>query len=144
MQLGTLPRLAVGRFAKLSASPSHFASIQHRLRASAPELCHDKAHCGVFSNRTSSNRSVMADASASSSSPQQQQTSDNAAAHDPVIQYVVLRKDLWTEKKWPLGSVVAQACHASTAAMHMFRDDPDTIAYLQVRLSLPRACKVML
>lgn len=33
----------------------------------------------------------------------------------PIVQYVVLRKDLWSEKGWPLGSIVAQACHASSA-----------------------------
>ena len=51
-------------------------------------------------------------------------------AHDPLIQYVVLRKDLWATDGWPLGSIVAQACHASSAAMHLFRDDPATQAYL--------------
>lgn len=45
-------------------------------------------------------------------------------------QYVVLRRDLWTEMKWPLGSVVAQACHAATAAMWLNRGDEVTAAYL--------------
>lgn len=31
--------------------------------------------------------------------------------------FEVLRKDLWAEQGWPLGSVVAQACHASSAAI---------------------------
>lgn len=53
-----------------------------------------------------------------------------APAQDPVVQYVILRKDLWTEQKWPLGSVVAQACHASSAAMWMHRDDEITMKYL--------------
>lgn len=53
-----------------------------------------------------------------------------AAAADPVVQYVVLRKDLWAEQKWPLGSLVAQACHASTAAMWLYKDDTVTAAYL--------------
>ena len=35
----------------------------------------------------------------------------------PIVQYVVLRKDLWVEKGWPLGSIVAQACHASSAGV---------------------------
>eukprot|EP00197_Chlamydomonas_leiostraca_P007025 CAMPEP_0202861616 /NCGR_PEP_ID=MMETSP1391-20130828/2955_1 /ASSEMBLY_ACC=CAM_ASM_000867 /TAXON_ID=1034604 /ORGANISM="Chlamydomonas leiostraca, Strain SAG 11-49" /LENGTH=149 /DNA_ID=CAMNT_0049541033 /DNA_START=145 /DNA_END=594 /DNA_ORIENTATION=- len=52
------------------------------------------------------------------------------AQQDPVLQYVVLRKDLWQELKWPLGSVVAQACHASTAAMWMNKDDEVTCQYL--------------
>lgn len=48
---------------------------------------------------------------------------------DPVVQYVVLRRDLWGDLKWPLGSIVAQACHASTAALWMFKDDPITTSY---------------
>jgi hypothetical protein len=53
-----------------------------------------------------------------------------AAPSDPVLQYVILRKDLWTDMKWPLGSVVAQACHASTAAMFSFYDDEITAQYV--------------
>eukprot|EP00195_Chlamydomonas_chlamydogama_P013351 CAMPEP_0202908556 /NCGR_PEP_ID=MMETSP1392-20130828/46469_1 /ASSEMBLY_ACC=CAM_ASM_000868 /TAXON_ID=225041 /ORGANISM="Chlamydomonas chlamydogama, Strain SAG 11-48b" /LENGTH=144 /DNA_ID=CAMNT_0049597953 /DNA_START=119 /DNA_END=553 /DNA_ORIENTATION=+ len=52
-----------------------------------------------------------------------------AAPSDPVVQYVVLRKDLWTDLKWPLGAVVAQACHASTAALWSSRDDEVTNIY---------------
>lgn len=32
---------------------------------------------------------------------------------DPLVQYVVLRKDLTVKLNWPLGAVVAQACHAA-------------------------------
>ncbi|GLC60690.1 hypothetical protein PLESTB_001658600 [Pleodorina starrii] len=49
---------------------------------------------------------------------------------DFLVQYVVVRKDLWGSMGWPLGSVVAQACHASSAAMWMFRDEEDTQKYL--------------
>jgi len=42
---------------------------------------------------------------------------------DVVVQYVVLRRDLWKEMDWPLGSVVAQACHASTAILWQCRED---------------------
>ena len=52
-----------------------------------------------------------------------------AAAHDVVLQYVVLRRDLWTEQAWPLGSVVAQGCHATTAALWLSRDSPITQQY---------------
>lgn len=48
---------------------------------------------------------------------------------DPLLQYVVLRRDLWGELGWPLGSVVAQGCHAATAALWLSRDAPDTQAY---------------
>ncbi len=36
---------------------------------------------------------------------------------EDLVQYLVLRKDLWSSLKWPLGSIIAQACHASTAAL---------------------------
>lgn len=55
--------------------------------------------------------------------------SESPPPHDPLVQYIVLRKDLWVADGWPLGSIVAQACHASTAAMYLFKDDPETIAY---------------
>lgn len=37
--------------------------------------------------------------------------------------------DLIKFLNWPLGSVVAQACHATTAVNHVHRDDPETVAY---------------
>lgn len=48
---------------------------------------------------------------------------------DFIVQYVVLRKDLWIDQGWPLGSVVAQACHASTAALWQSRDEDHTKQY---------------
>uniref|UniRef100_A0A0E0KUU1 peptidyl-tRNA hydrolase n=1 Tax=Oryza punctata TaxID=4537 RepID=A0A0E0KUU1_ORYPU len=48
-------------------------------------------------------------------------------AKDVVVQYVVLRRDL--ADAWPLGSVVAQGCHAAVAAVWAHRDHPDTAAY---------------
>jgi hypothetical protein len=32
--------------------------------------------------------------------------------------------------QWPLGALMAQACHASTAVTHLFYHDPNTQAYL--------------
>ncbi len=49
---------------------------------------------------------------------------------DPIIQYVVLRTDLWMDLGWPLGSVAAQAAHAATACQWVFRDDPHTVEYM--------------
>ncbi|EFJ46940.1 hypothetical protein VOLCADRAFT_92398 [Volvox carteri f. nagariensis] len=49
---------------------------------------------------------------------------------DFLVQYVVVRKDLWASNGWPLGSVVAQACHASSAAMWTYRDEEATQQYL--------------
>lgn len=48
---------------------------------------------------------------------------------DVVLQYIILRRDLWGEMGWPLGSVVAQGCHASTAALWLSRDTAITQQY---------------
>lgn len=47
-----------------------------------------------------------------------------------LVQYVVVRSDLTQKLSWPLGAVIAQACHAATAAIHVHYDDPDTRGYL--------------
>ena len=44
-------------------------------------------------------------------------------------QYIVLRKDLMDNLNWPRGAAIAQACHASTAALWMYKDEPNTKAY---------------
>lgn len=53
----------------------------------------------------------------------------SAPAAEDLVQYIVLRKDLCSSLKWPLGSVIAQACHASTAALWLSRDSDETSAY---------------
>ncbi|XDA73730.1 hypothetical protein R6Z07F_003949 [Ovis aries] len=59
-----------------------------------------------------------------------------------LVQYLVLRKDLSQPPfSWPAGAVVAQACHAATAALHLHRDHPHTAAYLR---ELERMRKVVL
>lgn len=60
-----------------------------------------------------------------------------------LVQYVVVRKDLWSSLKWPLGSVVAQACHASSAAMWLYKDDEVTQQYLAPE-NLDNMAKVVL
>lgn len=47
-----------------------------------------------------------------------------------IVQYVVVRGDLMRTMGWPLGAVVAQACHACTAVIHLFYNDAHTQAYL--------------
>ncbi|XP_060763697.1 putative peptidyl-tRNA hydrolase PTRHD1 [Neoarius graeffei] len=47
-----------------------------------------------------------------------------------LVQYVVVRADLIHALSWPLGAVITQACHASTAAIHLHYSDPDTQEYL--------------
>lgn len=52
-------------------------------------------------------------------------------SNGPLVQYVVIRKDLCKVLKWSVGAIVAQACHATAAVIHLFRDDPHTIEYLK-------------
>lgn len=44
-----------------------------------------------------------------------------------LVQYVVVRRDL----KWPVGALIAQACHAVSAVIHLFHEDPQTQEYLK-------------
>lgn len=48
----------------------------------------------------------------------------------PLIQYIVLRRDLLDTLKWPIGALVAQGCHASVAALEKFRGVAETSQYL--------------
>ena len=56
-------------------------------------------------------------------------TSEEVQKADPIVQYIVLRKDLVETMKWPLGSVISQGCHAAVAAIWLFKDDPVTAEY---------------
>ncbi|XP_045449050.1 putative peptidyl-tRNA hydrolase PTRHD1 [Melitaea cinxia] len=47
-----------------------------------------------------------------------------------LVQYVLLRSDLLKDLGWSIGALVAQACHASTAVLHIFKEDEYTIQYL--------------
>ncbi|XP_049981842.1 putative peptidyl-tRNA hydrolase PTRHD1 [Alexandromys fortis] len=59
-----------------------------------------------------------------------------------LVQYLVLRKDLSQAPfSWPTGALVAQACHAATAALHLHREHPHTVSYLR---ELGRMRKVVL
>lgn len=48
-----------------------------------------------------------------------------------IVQYIVVRQDLISQLGWPLGAVIAQACHATTAVTHLFYDDEHTQRYLK-------------
>jgi len=48
-----------------------------------------------------------------------------------IVQYIVVRSDLIKTLSWPLGALIAQACHASTAVMHEFYEHEDTKSYLR-------------
>jgi peptidyl-tRNA hydrolase len=51
-------------------------------------------------------------------------------AAQTIVQYVVVRADLCQTLGWPVGALVAQACHATTAVIHKFYDHQDTQNYL--------------
>ena len=66
-----------------------------------------------------------------------------------LVQYIAVRGDL--VDKWPLGAIIAQACHASTAALHTFKEDTLTQQYLgdldnmhKVVLRVSCCCSTML
>ena len=46
-----------------------------------------------------------------------------------LVQYVIVRGDLLRLLSWPTGAVIAQACHASTAVLWTYHNDPHTIEY---------------
>ncbi|XP_029650041.1 putative peptidyl-tRNA hydrolase PTRHD1 [Octopus sinensis] len=48
-----------------------------------------------------------------------------------IVQYIVVRKDLLEKLSWPLGAVIAQACHACSAVLHQHQDDAGCKEYLE-------------
>ncbi|EOD14912.1 hypothetical protein EMIHUDRAFT_197562 [Emiliania huxleyi CCMP1516] len=54
----------------------------------------------------------------------------DAAGEDTLVQFIILRRDLLKTMEWPVGSVVAQACHASLAVIWENRADASVAAYL--------------
>jgi len=47
-----------------------------------------------------------------------------------LVQYIVVRGDLQTTLKWPIGALIAQACHACTAVISKHRDDENVLSYV--------------
>lgn len=66
-----------------------------------------------------------ATATMSSSAPSS--TRSTIPQDDPTVQYIVVRRDLMST--WPTGSLMAQAVHASVAAIWESRNDTATSAY---------------
>ncbi|RZF37793.1 hypothetical protein LSTR_LSTR007155 [Laodelphax striatellus] len=56
----------------------------------------------------------------------------------PIIQYVLLRKDLQKKYKYSMGTVIAQVCQACLAANERFKTKPETVQYLKNYQSMPR------
>lgn len=48
-----------------------------------------------------------------------------------IVQYVLVRSDLCKSLNWPVGALLAQACHATTAVIHLFYEHEDTQKYLK-------------
>lgn len=46
-----------------------------------------------------------------------------------LVQYIIVSGELIKTLNWPLGAVIAQCCHASTAVGHLFRDEESTKQY---------------
>ena len=57
----------------------------------------------------------------------------DSETNNRLTQYIVLRRDLWREKSWPLGSICAQVAHASVAALETFKDHEDTKTYVSAK-----------
>uniref|UniRef100_A0A914N4G9 peptidyl-tRNA hydrolase n=1 Tax=Meloidogyne incognita TaxID=6306 RepID=A0A914N4G9_MELIC len=47
-----------------------------------------------------------------------------------LIMYLILRADLISDLKWPLGAVFTQIAHAATACIWTFKDDPEVKEYM--------------
>lgn len=54
----------------------------------------------------------------------------NTNGEDVLTQYIILRRDLWREKSWPLGSIAAQVAHASVAALETFKTNEASKRYV--------------
>eukprot|EP00249_Psilotum_nudum_P008521 c21337_g1_i1 orf=1-813(+) len=99
---------------------------------SAPFLCmeHRFSLVGVSTNASSPVASGDGDVAASLEAPAMGSSCRESQQAGPSFaQYVVIRKDLVDSLKWPLGSVIAQACHAAVAAVWLHRDDSETRDY---------------
>lgn len=46
-----------------------------------------------------------------------------------IVQYIIVNKDIITKLGWPLGAIIAQCCHATTAVGHLFKDDAEVKTY---------------
>ncbi|WVN87739.1 uncharacterized protein L203_102934 [Cryptococcus depauperatus CBS 7841] len=47
-----------------------------------------------------------------------------------LVMQIIMRRDLFTNRKWSIGPLLAQSAHAATAVLHKYRDHPDVKRYL--------------
>ena len=68
---------------------------------------------------------------------------DDKTTNDPLTQYVVVRRDLWRDKGWSIGSICVQVAHASVAAIADFPEREETKQYVSLK-NLKSMTKVVL
>lgn len=78
------------------------------------------------------------DARGAASSADAERASSSSTEDEPIVQCIVVRKDL----DWPLGAMMAQACHASVAAIEATRSEAHTAAYVHPK-AIARMHKVV-
>ncbi|CAF4329384.1 unnamed protein product, partial [Adineta steineri] len=64
-----------------------------------------------------------------------------ATSINPIVQYILLRRDLKKMKNYNDGAIIAQACHASTAILYKTINDDITKSYFN---DLDRMHKIIL
>ena len=64
-----------------------------------------------------------------------------ASANNPLVQYILLRRDLKKMKNYNDGAIIAQACHASNAILYRTINDSLSQIYFQ---DLDRMHKIIL
>lgn len=57
---------------------------------------------------------------------------------DKLIQYILIRKDLIGTKQWSIGSMIAQGCHASVAAIATTLESECTREYIADYLNMTK------
>ena len=114
-------RSAACRHSRLVAQPQPGPARQRccrQLRAPAAAGAHNMAAAAAAGQEAAAAAAPAVAAAGAAPPPE-----------DTLLQYVVLRRDLWAELEWPLGSVVAQGCHAATAALWLSREEAATQEY---------------
>ena len=114
---------------------SHLGSVSTSWRVSRVHDHSQRPSCRTQSQSPQFRRSMSA--ADRNAAEQSHVTSVQSLGHseaeapiaEDLVQYLVLRKDLWNTLEWPLGSIIAQACHASTAALWLSKDSPVATAY---------------
>ena len=84
---------------------------------------------------TTPSRTLVVMATSAAAPPPPLPSAPNAATppsegEDVIVQAIVVRRDLLSTMEWPVGSVIAQACHACLAVAWEHREDACVADYL--------------